>query len=145
MKITIYNCRCGHDYVNKTPYISQVAEYTGTVRDSVNVVNPVIAINANVINGNYCYIDTFDSYYYIDEKNVVRDNLTNIVCTRDPFMTELGGIMSAPCICERSGQKYDGGFPDNEYHFYQKNDVQIIALPTLDVPNTDSIIIGFVE
>lgn len=145
MKITIYNCRCGHDYVNKTPYISQVAEYTGTVRDSVNVVNPVIAINANVINGNYCYIDTFDSYYYIDEKNVVRDNLTNIVCTRDPFMTELSGIMSAPCICERSGQKYNGDFPDNEYHFLQNNEVQIVALSALDVPNTDTIVLAYVE
>ena len=145
MTITIYNCSCGHDYVNKTPYLSQLAQYTGTVRDSVNVVNPVISIAADVISGNYCYIDTFDSYYYIDEKTVDSENLTNIICTRDPFMTELSGIMSAPCICERSGQKYDGGFPDNEYHFYQKNDIQIIALPTLDVPNTDSIIIGFVE
>lgn len=145
MTITTYNCACGHDYVNKNPYLTQIAQYSGTVRESVDIVRPEILVNANIISENYCYIDTFASFYYIEEKSIVRDGITRLVLQRDPFMTELSDIMSSPCICERSGQKYDGGFPDNEYHFYQKNDVQIIALPTLDVPNTDSIIIGFVE
>ena len=145
MTITIYNCKCGHDYVNKTPHLTQLAQYTGTVRDAVNVVNPVILIDANVISGNYCYIDTFDSYYYIDEKTIDSDNLTNIICTRDPFMTALSGIMSAPCICARSGIKYNGDFADNEYHFLQNNEVQIIALSSLDVPNTDTIVLAYVE
>lgn len=145
MTITTYNCACGHDYVNKNPYLTQIAQYSGTVRESVDVVRPEILVNANIVSENYCYIDTFSSFYYIEEKTIVRDGITRLVLQRDPFMTELSGIMSAPCICERSGQKYNGDFPDNEYHFLQNNEVQIIALSALDVPNTDTIVLAYVE
>lgn len=102
MTVTIYSCSCETIVLNKTSYLTSLASFSGTVRDEVDIVNPRILVAGNVIAGNYCYIDDFASYYYITEKTVVRDGLTDITLKRDPLMTAKTGIASSPCIARRS-------------------------------------------
>lgn len=145
MNIIIYNYSGDIRQIDRTPNLTQLEQHSGTVRDSVEIVNPRILVHGNVKTGNYCYIDIFQSYYFITEKTIVRNNLTELTLKRDGAFTFLNQIKNCPCICARTGKerKYNSDFADNRYNTYQNKCIETYALNALS--NDDSIIFAFVE
>lgn len=145
MVVTIYNYSGDNRQIDRTPNLTQLETHSGTIRDYVEIVNPKILVNGNVKIGNYCYIDEFQSYYFITEKTIVRNNLTELTLKRDGAFTFLNQIKNCPCICARTGkeQKYNSDFADNRYNTYQNKYIETYVLAALS--NDDAIIFAFVE
>lgn len=69
----------------------------------VNLLNPTIVIdyNAEILAANYCKIDTFDRYYWVDF-GVTTAGRTVVNCSIDPLMSFAGTIKSCPACIVRA-------------------------------------------
>lgn len=144
MTITVYNYTDDPSRLDKTNFLQSVGTHTGTVRDAVNVVNPDILVQGNVISGNYCKIEgTLNGYYHITEKIVERNNLTILKTRRDAAMTFLSDVMSSPCICGRNTNVIQSDLPDPKYPTLQRKYIETFAMYPLS--NDDVIVFAFVE
>lgn len=69
---------------------------SGTLRDATNIINPVILIELNEIgNYNYCYISSFNRYYFITDITVMRTGLYAIslmVDVLESFKTDIKNL-----------------------------------------------------
>lgn len=69
---------------------------SGTLRDATNIINPVILIELNEIgNYNYCYIFSFNRYYFITDITVIRTGLYAIslmVDVLESFKTDIKNL-----------------------------------------------------
>ena len=75
---------------------------TGTIRGSVDVIRPEILVKGDVVTANYCKIPAFGRYYYIEERNVVREGLTLLTLRVDVLMSFSDQILKCPAVCARS-------------------------------------------
>ena len=119
--------------------------YSGSVRGSIDVVTPIVTVNAQILTFyNYAYIDTYDSYYYItDLQNVTRD-ITNIVLSRDPLQTFSAGIKSSPAIAARASDNHvNADYPDSRYQTLQSNDTSVYKIGNVGL--SSEIILGFIR
>ena len=74
MNITLYVNKSEKNKIGKN--LTNDFSISGTLRDTTNIINPVILIELNDIgNYNYCYIDDFKRYYFITDIAVIRTGL----------------------------------------------------------------------
>lgn len=86
MTIELYKNNSDKNYIDK--YITLVTTLTGTLRDSCDIVNPVIMIEYNtVIDFNYVFITEFNRYYYLVSATVDRNNMWTISLRCDVLMS----------------------------------------------------------
>lgn len=82
MNITLYVNNSEKNKIGKN--LTNGFSLSGTLRDSTNIINPVILIEINEIgNYNYCYIENFNRYYFITDITVIRTGLFAISLTVD--------------------------------------------------------------
>lgn len=143
MTVTIYTYTDDIMRLDKTDFLSQVAQKTGTVVEPVSVEAPDILLDGTVTSGNYLYIDTFGCYYWITGKIVERNGITRIKTKRDPAMSFLSGILGSDCICSRNTKKYNSDFPDQRYTVLQNKYIESFVMYPLS--NDDCIIFAYVE
>ena len=86
MIVTVYITGSDPQHVVKD-LTTVVGSYAGDVRGEVSVDRPVVLIQATIETGNYVYIDEFDRYYWITDRNIVRTDLTELTLRSDPLMT----------------------------------------------------------
>lgn len=118
MKITVYNYTAEKNRLDKNAvnpdttykYLTTVDTFDGSARDAVDVVTPSIAVAGNVKAGNYAYVDTTGFYYWIESKNIVRDNYTVLSLRRDPLCSFQSEIKACPCVCDRTADTARGTF-----------------------------------
>jgi hypothetical protein len=92
--IQLYKYEGNKDTVNKelTPTIS----LSGTLKDYFNTLNPDVTVRSKTkINGNYCYIDVFDRYYFINDVIYKDNNAVEIVLAIDVLKTYESAILDA--------------------------------------------------
>ena len=80
--IQLYNYAGHKNTVNKelTPTIT----LSGTLKNYFNTLHPDVTVRSkNKINGNYCYIDVFDRYYFIDDVIYKENNAVELVLAID--------------------------------------------------------------
>lgn len=77
-----------------TNRISPAAGWSGAVRGELSVDQPNVRIEATVTVGNYVKIDELARYYWITEKNVIREGLTELTLESDPLMSFKDGILA---------------------------------------------------
>ena len=74
MDIILYNNKSEITKIGRELTKAQIL--SGTLRDTTNIINPVILVNVDSINDkNYCYISDFGRYYFITDITVVRTGL----------------------------------------------------------------------
>ena len=74
MDIILYNNTSEINKIGKNLTMAQTL--SGTLRDTTNIINPVILVNvASISDKNYCYINDFGRYYFITDITVVRTGL----------------------------------------------------------------------
>lgn len=144
MTITVYNVESDPDHLQQTLPASAVGSYTGAVRDPVSVDQPVIMLQAQITVGNYAYIPEFGRYYWIREKNVLRDDLTVLSLKSDPCMSFAAGIKALPVYAlrtsklsesEDSAVGYNADIPDSKVQCEQAARSKNIFVASMPIQN----------
>lgn len=92
---------------------AEIDSRTGTIRGSVDVIRPEILVTGDVVTANYCKIPAFGRYYYIEERNVVREGLTLLTLRVDVLMSWAAEIKNCPAVFERSQTLVNAYVRDN--------------------------------
>lgn len=89
--------------VDKTDFLTEIGGYSGIFRDSANIVNPIIRVQANDIpNFNYVKIGILNRYYFVTDYDIVRTGLIDLYLTEDVLMTYKEGIYKLKAFVERN-------------------------------------------
>ena len=125
MTITLYNTASENNAIHKS--LGTGSQYTGNIRDTgaVDVVRPVVLINADIYGYNYAYISEFGRYYFITETTHERTGLTAFQLLSDPLMSFQTDILALPAIAARvsgdNGSLFNSYLPDSRLRV-QAND-----------------------
>lgn len=110
--------------------ITKIAELTGTFRDSVSVINPVIRIEYNdPVAFDYVYVSHFGRWYFVEDITMVRKNVMDVTLRVDVLETFADGILSNKAIIDKSANKYNLYLNDDSLKMYQKPLIQQIEFP----------------
>lgn len=143
MTITIYNVQSDPDHLIQT-LPAPTGSYTGAARDPVSVDQPVIMLQAQITVGNYAYIPEFRRYYWIREKNVIRDDLTVLTLASDPCMSFAAGIRNLPVYALRTSRTaeteasvtgYNADIPDSRIPCIQAARSRNIYIASMPIQN----------
>lgn len=115
---------------------------TGTLKESCDVLNPIItmAYNAYHVNINYAYIADFGRYYFV-ENYVIDGDLVHIKLHVDVLYTYRNIIMNSQCIAARSSSNYNVNLVDNMIQAEEGYRYNITQLPYEFDPSTGSYIL----
>lgn len=107
------------------------ANLTGSMRDSLNVVNPVFLVQATeqYDKANAVYCEELDRYYFITGKEWIRTGLLAISCHVDVLVTYQGDIWNNSGIISRNSNLFNGYLPDNKQKVFQYDKMQIKVFP----------------
>lgn len=88
MRIKLYKVYDRENKLNKT--LNNEKVLTGSLKNKVSVYNPVIMLksdNFNFSDYNYCYIEDFDRYYFIEDIEIDALTLFEIRLREDVLMS----------------------------------------------------------
>ena len=130
-------------YIYKHPKNSFTRNYstletlTGSMRDSLNVVDPVFLVQGatKYDRANAVYCEELGRYYFITGKEWIRTGLLAISCHVDVLMTYRTDILNNAGIISRNSNLFNGYLPDNRQKLFAYDKIQIKAFPT---NNTDT-------
>ena len=107
MNVSFYYNQSDDRQINKTLIEEKVFE--GTVRDNVDVMNPVVRFfSSEILRYNYCYIPDFQRYYFITSVTAVSNDIYDVNFTTDVLMSFRGEILQYPVIVDKQSQKDNG-------------------------------------
>ena len=92
MKLKIYNNKSNNNVLNKK--ITLVKELDFTLKSDNSIMQPILVLK-NYTSGNYCYIDEFHRYYYINDVRLLNGGLYELQLDVDVLMTYKDEIINA--------------------------------------------------
>lgn len=118
------------------------ANLTGSMRDTLNIVNPVFLVQATeqYDKANAVYCEELDRYYFITGKEWVRTGLLAISCHVDVLVTYQGDIWTNSGIISRNSNLFNGYLPDNKQKVFQYDKTQIKVFPREILVDTNILI-----
>lgn len=126
--VILYNNKADKRVVDKTSYITTFKSLRGNFKDEVDLLNPTFTIESNIVpNCNYCYIEDFNRFYYIDSIKVIRNNLYFISCKVDVLMTYRIFITKSNQYVSRQENTYNDLLVDNMVTFEEKYDYEVFS------------------
>ena len=95
--IQFFQITTGHNVIGKTTNKKAMYTIDTPLKQETNRLNPTILIYSDLTLEimNYCYIDEFNRYYFIDKIEQVRKNLYRIHCKVDVLETYKLEILNA--------------------------------------------------
>lgn len=123
MTVNLYNINTAPDHLRQNVPVTPAATYTGTARAPVSVDGPYVLIQAQITTGNYVYIPEFSRYYYITDRDIIRDDLTGLQLKSDPLTSFASLIDNLPVYARRTSKRaettdttagYNADIPDNQ-------------------------------
>lgn len=92
--------------INKS--VSLVDTLTGTFRDSVDILSPVVRIeHMSPVDFNYVYISAFNRYYFVEDITIVRNGIMDIKLSCDVLESHKAGILANSAIIDKQAAKYN--------------------------------------
>lgn len=129
MNITLYVNNSEKNKIGKN--LTNDFSLSGSLRDSTNIINPVILIELNEIgNYNYCYIPNFNRYYFITDITVIRTGLYAIsllVDVLESFKTDIKNLSVILLNTQNSG--VNNYLPSPVFRNNVKSKTDIINFP----------------
>lgn len=126
--VILYNNKADKRVVDKTSYITTFKSLRGNFKDEVDLLNPTFTIESNIVpNCNYCYIEDFNRFYYIDSIKVIRNNLYFISCKVDVLMTYRIFITKSTQYVSRQENTYNELLVDNMVTFEEKYEYEVFS------------------
>ena len=126
MNISLYINNDEKNKINKN-LVAVGEPLAGSIKDPSSIIRPVILIEYNDPTAfNYCYIDAFSRYYFVDDIIVIGDGLIELHLIVDVLMSFASGILSQNVIIEKNTNDYDLYLPDNNLLTKVKTKTDII-------------------
>ena len=141
MDIKTYKISDDNNKVSKT--LGTPTTYTGCVmKEPTDVVNPVIRItsSSNLSDVNYCYIEHYGRYYFVDKITAVNNGLWELSCRCDVLMSWKDQIKNLRGTITRGETIYNGYLNDPEYKSYAYTETITRKFPN-SFEGTDSLIL----
>ena len=112
MKMTLYHTDDQANVINKQ--LSQLREVNIVLREMVDEKSPVLLVHDSTIaNANYCYLESFKRYYFIDQVRRFNAHLLQVRLTNDLLMTYKDKIIGQNLIITATSKPsyYSTGLP----------------------------------
>ena len=118
------------------------ATLTGSMRDTLNVVEPVFLVQAETKydNSNAVYCDELGRYYFITGKEWIRTGLLAITCHVDALVTYRTDLLNNSGIISRNSNLFNGYLPDNKQKLFAYDKMQIKVFPRETLVDTNVLI-----
>ena len=109
--IIFYKMTCEKNRIDKTQFLTEPKTYSGTLRESSSIINPVITVEeptSALVGYNYCYIAAWNRYYFITDIVAISNFLWEISMRVDVLNTFKTEIKQQKGLIARSslGNKY---------------------------------------
>lgn len=106
MDIVLYQNNSDDDTINKS--LTLVSTLQGSLKEPCNLETPEITIENNgVLGANYCYIENFGRYYFINNQTIISNNRVKLDLSVDVLESFKSGILSLETIIDNSSTKND--------------------------------------
>lgn len=134
MMVTLYTNTADVFKLDKTAALTQLRQTAFTATKQITMLEPRIDLDyaADILSANYCYIDIFNAWYFIEDKICDIGKKITLVCSIDPLYTFKDGILNCDVCCIRSespGKPTD--VPDSQYPVHPtKKLTEVIKLGT---------------
>lgn len=110
MEVRFFCNKSDSRVINKT--LSAGPSYEGSVRDEVDLMNPIVRVEADdLIDYNYVYIPGFKRFYDIVTKTIFREGVWDISLKVDVLMSFRGDINQLQVVVDKQSMPNNG----NEY------------------------------
>ena len=118
MQIILYNNSAEKNRVDKTTYLSNALTLNGNLRsnDSGNILSPIIYLEMNndsVPTYNYCYIPSFNRYYFITNIAPTRNDYWEVNMKEDVLMSFKSEIKNQTALVARQENDFNLEIADN--------------------------------
>ena len=126
-------CTTGSEKERIVKTLSNETIFTGTLREESSVINPSFIIQAeNPSDYNYCYISSFNRYYFITNITSIRTNLWRIDCAVDVLMSFSSDILNLDVIVSNlsSGESDNTYFSGEQWQTTVKTKTDVINFPS---------------
>ena len=128
MNLLLYRNKSESERVVKD--IELIDTLEGTLRSNTSISNPIITVEYDLdLNINYCYIEEFGRYYYIDDIIVVGNKLLELHMNVDVLMSFADSIKNQKAIIKRNTYLYDLYLDDGTFKCDQMQKVVTRAFP----------------
>lgn len=98
MKLKIYNNNSNGNVINKN--ITLIKEIDFNLKSDNSILQPILILK-NYTEGNYCYIEEFNRYYYINDVRVLKGGLFELHLNVDVLMTYKDTIINNPITTKK--------------------------------------------
>lgn len=135
MNITLYVQTKDRDIIEKN--LTSAQSYVGQARGEISIENPVITIISSIslINFNYCFIEEFNRYYFIDSKKLVRNNVWEFTLSEDYLYSWRNMIYTWTVELERAQYDWNLYFKDGEMMCIEGHNLNVLEFPN-SLPTT---------
>ena len=147
MQIILYNNSAEKNRVDKTTYLSNALTLNGNLRsnDSGNILSPTIYLEMNndsVPTYNYCYIPSFNRYYFITSIAPARNDYWEVNMKEDVLMSFKNEIKNQTALVARQENDFNLEIADNLITNFQDKEYYINHIVVDEFNNCDG---GYVE
>ena len=115
-----------------TKILNDELKLTGVARDPVNVVNPVIEVeadNTTLAGYNYAYIEDYHRYYFLEPQGDSY-NLNTIVLRSDVLMTAAAWLRARQATITRNEKLYNSYLTDPSFNAYAYKNIVTRSFPS---------------
>ena len=128
MNITLYINNSEKNRINKS--LTSVTTLLGNLKEPSSITNPVILIQySDPTAFNYCYIDAFDRYYFVDDITMVTANTMRISLTVDVLESFKSQILEQEVIIDKNTYDYEMYLPEDNLVTLVKTKTDIVNFP----------------
>ena len=116
MKMTLYHTDDQANVINKN--LLKLRTVNIILREMVDEKSPVLLVHDSTIaNANYCYLESFKRYYYIDQVHRFNSHLLQVRLTSDLLMTYKDKIFGQDLLIAATSQPsyYSTGLPTTQH------------------------------
>ena len=85
MNIYFYSTKSENNRLEKV--LENETLLSGTMKNAIDLINPVLQVCTNLMQFNYCYIPSLSRYYFIDKVEITRTHLYTLYLKIDVLQT----------------------------------------------------------
>ena len=140
--LALYNSKAEKNKVDKTNDITLFQTLEGTLREGVNILNPIVKIEYNdFFTCNYAYIPQFNRYYFIEDVKSVSKNIWDVHLKVDVLMSYKDDILRQFALVDRNQYEFNVNIEDNQRSYKKEPEYEYIEIPNsiFDVTTTGNV------
>lgn len=112
MEIKFYKTTSENSRLDKV--LTDEKTIQGNCRDTIDVLNPIVTVKGYIKDYNYCYIDAFKRYYYIEPPTMI-GGLTIISLSVDVLTTYKNNIRLLEALLEKQEYSHNNPYWNDGY------------------------------